>query len=149
VNNFLPGTGLRCSSSPLGLSISSRTWLRLGLAAPLFALGLVGAIPAVADPQCQWSPDKSKRLDPASGDAAAILTPAVNDLTKQLGKPAKLGQDNISTAGQWAFVNAAILGADGNPIDYAGTPFAEAAANGGKSKNIWRYCSKRAVDSSV
>lgn len=134
MNNSFPTPVLQRSSSQPRPGISSRTWLRLGLAAPLFALGLLSAIPAAADPQCQWSSDKSIRLDPASGDAAAILTPAVNDLTRQLGKPAKLGQDNISIAGQWAFVHAAILGADGNPIDYTGTPFAEAAANGGKSK---------------
>jgi hypothetical protein len=108
--------------------------LRSGLLAPILAVGVLTAGPAAADPACEWSPDKSQKVDPASTEAAAILKPAVDDLNKKLGKPAQLGQDNIAKSGQWAFVRASILGADGQPIDYTGTPFAEAAEHGGKSK---------------
>ncbi|MEZ0367200.1 hypothetical protein ACAG26_26335 [Mycobacterium sp. pUA109] len=107
----------------------------LRLLAPILAFGALTAGAAAADPEsCQWDPKNSERLDPASPEVTAILKPAVADLTQQLGKPAKLGEQSISRSGQWMFVEATILGADGRPIDYTGTPFAEAAAHGGKSK---------------
>jgi len=99
----------------------------------ILVFGVLTASPAAAD-SCQWDPAKSQQVNPASPDAAAILKSAVADVTKQLGKPAKLGPATIAKSGQWAFVRAPMLGADGQPIDYQGTPFAQAAENGGKSK---------------
>jgi len=107
--------------------------LQWTLLAMILVFGALTAGPAAADP-CQWDPAKSQPVDPASPDAAAILAPAVADVTTQLGKPAKLGTATVAESGQWAFVSAPILGGDGQPIDYKGTPFAEAAENGGKSK---------------
>jgi hypothetical protein len=68
-----------------------------------------------------------------TGDQA-ILSPALADLTAQLGKPAKLDVVSLKTSKGFAFVYANIVDQDGRPIDYTGTKFAEAAANGGMSK---------------
>jgi hypothetical protein len=70
----------------------------------------------------------------APADHQAILAPALADLTAQLGKPAKLNVVSLKTSKGFAFVYANIVDQDGRPIDYVGTPFAEAAANGGMSK---------------
>lgn len=72
--------------------------------------------------------------DPASTEREAIVHPALADLLAQLGKPAELKIKTVNTAGEWAFVYGTILGPDGVPFDYSGTPFAEAAAHGGKSR---------------
>jgi hypothetical protein len=87
----------------------------------------------------------SSTAEPASSSvpATSSSTPAVDqqmvdaavaDLTTQLTKPAKLDGIRHKTAQGWAFLEANIKAPDGQWIDYAGTPFAEAAANGGKSK---------------
>jgi hypothetical protein len=60
--------------------------------------------------------------------------PVVADLTAQLGIRAELDAKTVNVDDGWAFVYGKIVGADGRPIDYRGTPFADAAANGGKSR---------------
>lgn len=71
---------------------------------------------------------------PESAESEAIVHPALADLGTQLGKPAELQAKAVNTVGVWAFVYGTITGPGGTVFDYAGTPFAEAAANGGKSK---------------
>lgn len=46
----------------------------------------------------------------------------------------KLEVRNFHRAGDWAFLDGQLQDTNGQPVDYSGTPFAEAAANGGKSK---------------
>ncbi|EFV12229.1 hypothetical protein [Segniliparus rugosus] len=55
-------------------------------------------------------------------------------LVEGLGKLAKLALKGLHVSDDWAFVYGDIKEPDGRPIDYAGTRFAEAAANGGKSQ---------------
>jgi hypothetical protein len=64
---------------------------------------------------------------------APILDAALDVLERELGKPARLRVRRVNDAGGHAFVYAHILDRDGRLIDYTGTPFAEAASNGGKS----------------
>ena len=45
-----------------------------------------------------------------------------------------LGGSSGAASNGWAFLNAQLQNTDGSPFDYAGTPLAEAAANGGASK---------------
>ncbi|WP_232490957.1 hypothetical protein [Mycobacterium dioxanotrophicus] len=75
--------------------------------------------------------------DPVSAvpDGPAIAASAVADVTKQLGKPAKLNVSTLNESQGWAFVWAKITDPSGRPISYDNTPFADAAAEGGKSKS--------------
>lgn len=102
---------------------------------PTAALALCVATPAYADPpeSCQWTAGTSHQLDRSSPDAAAILAASTADVNRQLGKPASLDPKGLNTASDWAFLNARILGANGDWIDYTGTPFAE----GSHSKNYY------------
>ncbi|MBS9534516.1 hypothetical protein KIH27_13060 [Mycobacterium sp. M1] len=80
------------------------------------------------------SADPVSSPDPSSPEGTAILRAAGADLTGQLGKPAKPNVKALRVSQGWAFLWAQILQPDGQLIDYSGTPFAVAAANGGKSK---------------
>ncbi|GAS87209.1 uncharacterized protein RMCB_1305 [Mycolicibacterium brisbanense] len=62
------------------------------------------------------------------------MHPVVADLRAQLGVPAEFEEKTVNIEDGWAFVYGKIVGADGLPFDYGGTPFAEAAANGGRSR---------------
>jgi hypothetical protein len=75
--------------------------------------------------------------DPVSAvpDGPAIAASAVADVTRQLGKPAKLNMSTLNESQGWAFVWAKITDPTGRPISYDGTPFATDAANGGKSNS--------------
>lgn len=93
---------------------------RVVLIPVLFGLGIFGAACASADP--------------VSAEGEAIVHPALADLAAQLGKPVELKVKTVNTVGEWAFVYGTIQGPNGAVFDYAGTRFAEAAANGGKSR---------------
>lgn len=77
--------------------------------------------------------------DPGGGSAPSddqqARAAAVADVSAQLGKPVRLDVKGLHSADGWAFVWATIRGSDGGPVNYAGTTFAEAAANGGVSKS--------------
>ena len=62
------------------------------------------------------------------------LAVGVSVLTEGLGKLAKLALKGLHVSDDWAFIYGDIKEPNGQPIDYAGTRFAEAAANGGKSR---------------
>lgn len=70
-----------------------------------------------------------------SAEAQAILKPALADLVGALGKPARLEVEGLRVSGEWAFLYAAIQTPGGQPIDYKGTPFADAAEAGVLSKS--------------
>ncbi len=70
-----------------------------------------------------------------SAEAQAILRPATTDLVSALGKPAQLEVSSLRVSGEWAFLYASIQTPGGQPIDYKGTPFAEAAEAGMKSRS--------------
>lgn len=69
-----------------------------------------------------------------SPERQAILKSTLADLVRALGKPAQLDVSSLRVSGEWAFVYASIQTPGGQPIDYADTPFAEAAEAGMKSK---------------
>lgn len=104
---------------------------RLLLLMSLF--GVLGAACAWAEPPSPASPEQS--VDPGSLEGTAIVEPAVQALVAALGRPARLDVKQLKTSGQWAFVYAKLQSADGGPIDYSGTPYAEAAANHAKSQS--------------
>lgn len=95
--------------------------------AMVLAAGCASAQPGTPEPAV-------KNIDPASAEGSQIVESATADLTGQLGKPASLAVKAITAEGPWAFVYAKFQGVDGAPFDFAGTPFAEAAANGAKSR---------------
>jgi hypothetical protein len=93
-----------------------------------------GVLTAGCSSEKPASTPKPSPATTAPADDQAVLGPALGDLTAQLGKPAKLNVVSLKTSKGWAFVYANIVDQDGRPIDYTGTKFAEAAANGGMSK---------------
>jgi hypothetical protein len=70
-----------------------------------------------------------------SGDAgyALLLETASAPLQEHLGNGVKLDVERLDRLGNWAFVLGTLRGADGARFNYQGTPFAEAAAQGGMS----------------
>lgn len=68
------------------------------------------------------------------GDRNEVVATALARVEAQLGKPVKIDVRVFNRDGDWAFVDGQLQDTDGQPIDYSGTPFAEAAANGGASK---------------
>ena len=74
-------------------------------------------------------------MDPDSTAGKAIVARALTDVAKKLGKPAKLGVEDLNASQGWAFVWAKMTESDGTLIDYTGTPFAADAAHGLKSKS--------------
>lgn len=71
---------------------------------------------------------------PAPAERAAILDAARAPVVARLGRPVLFKVDRLTRDGDWAFLLADLQDRQGRPIDYAGTPLADAAANGMVSK---------------
>lgn len=73
---------------------------------------------------------------PARGSAQreALLATARAPLEAELGKPVRFLVDALNVSGDWAFLLARMRDAHDQPFDYAGTPYADAAARGGQSQ---------------
>lgn len=69
-----------------------------------------------------------------SAEGQAILKAAAADVDGQMGKSANFAVKSFKASDGWSFLSAQLQNPDGSPFDYAGTPLAEAAANGGASK---------------
>ncbi|MEV0671254.1 hypothetical protein [Mycobacterium sp. NPDC050441] len=105
--------------------------MQVGLVAVFVAMAAAGCAPA------EPSTSEAAQLhdvDQNSPEGEAILNAAATDVDGQLGKPAQFSVQTFKAANGWAFLSAQLKNSDGNPFDYAGTPLAEAAANGGASK---------------
>lgn len=63
----------------------------------------------------------------------AVLDAARAPVEKELNQPVRFIVEQLGEATGWAFLRARMITPEGKPISYAGTRFAEAAANGGKS----------------
>lgn len=63
----------------------------------------------------------------AAGDPMAALREAV---ARELGQPVTLEVDKRRESGRWTFVTAVARTADGTPIDYTRTKFADAVKDG-------------------
>ena len=88
--------------------------------------------PAVAHAQpeqCHWTSDAVAVSNAAQADADLMLAGATTAVSAELHTPARLDPQGVSVAGDWGFLQARILGPDGNWIDYAGTPYADAMAS--------------------
>lgn len=90
----------------------------------LLLLLLLGS--ALANTQAQTS-----GISPEEHEA--IVAVARSSAEQDLGKSVQLQIQSLHVVNGWAFVYARMTGNGGRPIDYGGTPFAEAAAGGGKS----------------
>lgn len=66
---------------------------------------------------------------------AAILDAARAPVAEQLGKPVRFLVHALNRQGDWAFLHAAMQDRAGRPVDYAGTPLAEDAEHGLRSKD--------------
>jgi hypothetical protein len=64
----------------------------------------------------------------------AILDSARVPVAEALGKPVLFRVAHLAASGDWAFLRAEMEGPGGAPVDYAGTPFAEAAQHGAASR---------------
>jgi hypothetical protein len=64
----------------------------------------------------------------------AILDSARVPVAAKLGKPVLFVVSHLGVSGDWAFLRAEMQGPGGAPVDYAGTPLAEDAANGAVSR---------------
>ncbi|NIJ22167.1 lambda repressor-like predicted transcriptional regulator [Sphingomonas naasensis] len=63
-------------------------------------------------------------------ERAALLDAARAPMRAELGKEPKFRVDRLNRDGDWAFLLATMQEADGRPLDFAGTPLAEAAKQG-------------------
>lgn len=105
--------------------------LRVGLVVVCMAIVGAGCAPTESPtPEAQQLHDVNQN----SPEGEAILRAATTDVDSQLGKPAQFSVQTFKAASGWAFLSTLLKGPDGSPFDYAGTPLAEAAANGGTSK---------------
>jgi hypothetical protein len=69
-----------------------------------------------------------------SQERATLLDAARAPLEKRLGRPVAFAVDQLDIAGDWAFLRAHMQGAGGRPLDFAGTPFQQAAEAGFMSR---------------
>jgi hypothetical protein len=71
-------------------------------------------------------------ITPAIGTAEheQLLNAARNPLERKLGQPVKFVVKGLKRSGDFAFLYAAMQGADGQPLNYTGTAF-EGVANAG------------------
>lgn len=99
--------------------------MRIGLIPLILSASLMTATQAQEAPRAPAT---------TSAEGRAILQPALVKLAVDLGKPAHLNVKSLRVSGEWAFVYASIQTPGGQPIDYQGTPFAEAAEAGMKSR---------------
>ncbi|CPR65592.1 hypothetical protein [Mycobacteroides abscessus] len=76
----------------------------------------------------------TEKSESGPDDRNEVVAAALARIEADLGKPVKLEVRNFHRAGDWAFLDGQLQDTNGQPVDYSGTPFAEAAANGGKSK---------------
>ncbi|ANO00861.1 PAS domain-containing protein [Mycobacteroides abscessus] len=76
----------------------------------------------------------TEKSESGPDDRNEVVASALARIEADLGKPVKLEVRNFHRAGDWAFLDGQLQDTNGQPVDYSGTPFAEAAANGGKSK---------------
>lgn len=99
--------------------------MRISLIPVILSASLMTASPAQEAPHTPAT---------ASPEYQAILKPALSALVSELGKPARLDVKSLRVVGEWSFLYAAMQSPGGQPIDYHGTPFAEAAEAGMKSR---------------
>lgn len=64
----------------------------------------------------------------------AILDGARVPVAEALGKPVLFRVSHLAASGDWAFLRAEMEGPGGAPVDYAGTPYADAAKHGMASR---------------
>jgi len=68
--------------------------------------------------------------EPGSQERKALLDATRAPLEQRLRQPVLFIVDQLNVAGDWAFLRAHLQGAGGKPLDFAGTPFEEAARAG-------------------
>ncbi|WP_143703861.1 MULTISPECIES: hypothetical protein [Luteimonas] len=70
------------------------------------------------------------------GDAGYVelLQAATAPVRDAFGDTVRVEVERLDRLGRWAFLQGSLRGADGGRPDYAGTPFAERAAQGGMSE---------------
>lgn len=81
--------------------------------------------------------------DPAPILSRAAVEGVARDAASQaLGKPVQLRVRRLAVQGRWAFVFAGLEAPGGGPVDYTGTPKADAAAHGMASHDFAALLSK-------
>lgn len=116
--------------------MTTRRWrvlLAVQMSLLAVCVAMVGAGCASADPSTTGV-QQLHDVNQNSAEGEAILKAASADVDGQLGKSAKFAVKSFKASNGWAFLSAQLQNTDGSPFDYAGTPLAEAAANGGASK---------------
>lgn len=96
-------------------------------------VAMAGAACASAEPSTTGA-QQLHDVNQNSAEGQAILKTAAADVKGQIGKDAKFAVTSFKASQGWAFLSAQLQNPDGSPFDYAGTPLAEASANGGASK---------------
>lgn len=79
------------------------------------------------------SPTYAQQHDISPAERETVLQVARSTAEQDIGKPLQLQAQSVNVVDGWAFVYARMLDDKGHPIDYAGTQYAEAAREGGKS----------------
>lgn len=91
------------------------------------ALAAACSPPAATTAETPSAPAAAPQPDATTQTLFNILTPLVS---AEVGKPVSLRANNVNVRDEWAYVDAAVLNADGSPIDWSATNMASAYANG-------------------
>ncbi|OBI75992.1 hypothetical protein [Mycolicibacterium fortuitum] len=116
--------------------MTTRRWrvlLAVQMSLLAVCVAMVGAGCASADPSTTGA-QQLHDVNQDSAEGQAILKAAAADVDGQMGKSAKFAVKSFKASDGWSFLSAQLQNPDGSPFDYAGTPLAKAAANGGASK---------------
>ncbi|HEY0179225.1 MAG TPA: hypothetical protein VGC30_06290 [Dokdonella sp.] len=80
---------------------------------------------------------------PGSPERAAVLDAARAPVQSELGKPVQFVVKRLAVLGPWAFVHAAMQSSGGQPVDYVGTRYEDAALRGHKSSSYAALLKRR------
>ncbi|MCX7357508.1 MAG: hypothetical protein NT015_05100 [Alphaproteobacteria bacterium] len=93
----------------------------------IVALTAACSPPAATTTETPVAPASAPEADAATQSLLNILTPLI---TAEVGKPVSLRANTVNVRDEWAYVDAAVLNADGSPIDWSTTNMASAYAEG-------------------
>lgn len=71
---------------------------------------------------------------PGTPERAALIEAARKPAAETLGRPVRFKVEHLDRIGDWALLRASMVETDGRPVDYTGTPLADAASEGAVSK---------------
>ena len=93
----------------------------------MVALTTACSPPAATTTEAPTTTVAAPETDATTQALVNVLTPLVS---AEVGKPVSLRANSVNARDEWAYVDAAVLNADGSPIDWSTTNMASAYENG-------------------